>query len=843
MEIRNDFGTAEPGLRRAAGAGLRAAVQRRAPRLLVPAAVLLPMLMMAAGALFSWGQAWREAEAEVTRTAEAGGEYARRILDSLLLRADRVNELLAGLSDEEIRAREGELHLVLRALAERTQDRGTLHAFVHDREGRSLVSGEIFPVPPPSVSFADREYNRALRGPGAADFHIGEVFVGQVLQRPFFVLVRKRDRTGNDMPSGAYDGIVAVSADANAVGAGLRRLVPGGDASSDVLALIRGDGHVLSRSTGLAGPLPPLPATNAVARGIATGSGPEREVFVRVSGIDGVERLAALRRVEGWPAFISVARPRSAIVAQWRAAVAGQLALGIPATVGLLALALVVRQRTRDLANANALLARRVEERSRELVESVAARSLAERRHAEVLASIGEVIYALDADTRFAFASDRALQLWGRDRSELIGVPLLEAFPNAAGSVPWQAQVDAIVRREETHLCVVSPVIGRWIEIDIYPREGGGITVAFRDAHDLRDAHLRRTAVERRLRLATAAGRLGLFEIDFSRRTITRSGEVVPGRPDVPLADLPIETWLARVHPDDLPDVRAALARVEAGHARDYRIEYRFRPDPRAPWIRMSSQAVVAELEASTGRPMFMVGVTRDVTQERAAEERQLLMAREVDHRAKNALTMVQSVLRLTRADDPRAFAQAVEGRVGALARAQGLLAEVRWAGVELRALLVAELAAFLPAAGAVNDAPGLHLDGPPVMLAPDAAQPVSMIAHELATNATKYGALSVRGGRVALSWAVDGAGGTLELLWEETGGPVTREPERRGFGTRVIDRLVGGQLAGRISRSWASGGLTCRMVLPLTRVVADQAAADAEPFVAEEVEAEPLRS
>lgn len=825
MNAQSDPGSRQPHLRTAAGP------RHRASLLLVPAAVLLPLLLLAAGALLAWQQAWREAEAEVTRTAEAGGEYARRILDSLVLRADRANDLLAGLADAEIRAREGELHLALRSLAERTQDRGALHAFVQDRLGASLVSGEIFPVPPPSVSFAGREYHRALRAPGAAAVHVGEVFVGQVLQRPFFVLVRRRDRSGNGVPPGEFDGIVAVSADVNAIGAGLRRLLPGGEDASDVLALVRGDGHVLARSTGMAGPLPPLPAASAVARGIAAGDGPEREVFAGPSAIDGIERLVALRRVEGWPAFVTVGRARAAIVARWREAVARELAIGLPAMLGLLALALLARRRTRDLAAANALLESRVAERSRELVESAAARGLPERRQAEVLASIREVIYALDADTRIAFASDRAQQLWGRRQAELIGQPFLAAFPRAAGSLAWEVQLAAIARREETHLCLVSPIIGRWIELDVYPRDGGGITVAFRDVQDLRDEHLRRTATERRLRLATGAGRLGLFELDLQRRAITRSGLLVPGRPGLPATGLPLDAWLARVHPEDLPALRAALAGVEAGQARGYEVEYRFRPEPTAPWIHLSSQAVVAERDPATGRPAMLAGVTRDVTAERTAEERQLLMAREVDHRAKNALTMVQSVLRLTRAEDPRAFVQAVEGRIASLARAQGLLAEVRWAGVELGALLAAELAAFLPPSGAVGDAPGLHLDGPPVMLAPPAAQPIAMIAHELATNATKYGALSARGGRVRLAWAMDRAAGRLGLRWEETGGPpIAGAPARRGFGTRVVERLVVGQLGGRVTRDWRAEGLDCRILLPLERIVTEDAAEAAAP-------------
>ena len=238
----------------------------RALSLLVAAAIVLPLMIMGAGAWLSWQQAWREAEAEVTRTAEAGAEYARRVLDGLLLRADRANDLLAGLSDDEIRAREAELHGALRALAARTNDEGTQHAFVHDRDARSLVSGEIFPVPPVSQVFADRDYNQALRRPDAPAVHVGTVFVGRVLDRPFFSVARRRERGGNGLPTDAYDGVVVVSADTNAIGAGLRRLMPGGAGSDDVLALLRDDGHLLARSTGLDRPRPPAQFRHPVSR-------------------------------------------------------------------------------------------------------------------------------------------------------------------------------------------------------------------------------------------------------------------------------------------------------------------------------------------------------------------------------------------------------------------------------------------------------------------------------------------------------------------------------------------------------------------------------------------------
>jgi two-component sensor histidine kinase len=188
----------------------------------------------------------------------------------------------------------------------------------------------------------------------------------------------------------------------------------------------------------------------------------------------------------------------------------------------------------------------------------------------------------------------------------------------------------------------------------------------------------------------------------------------------------------------------------------------------------------------------------------------------------------VQAAVRLALRDDPAAFAAAVEGRVGALARAQVLLADTGWRGAELRAVAEAALAPFLPhvVGGAMPEGgddgaapPRAELAGPAVRLAAAATQPLSLALHELATNAAKYGALSAGGGRVALAWEV--TDGALRLRWRETGGPpVAAPPARRGFGTRVLEATLRDQLGGRIERRWETGGLVCDLEVPLARVL-----------------------
>ena len=261
---------------------------------------------------------------------------------------------------------------------------------------------------------------------------------------------------------------------------------------------------------------------------------------------------------------------------------------------------------------------------------------------------------------------------------------------------------------------------------------------------------------------------------------------------------------------NDVPAQEVETARRE-GVAPNVR--WHLRKDGTRVFIEGSATA----LRTSDGRIHGFLKIGQDVTARKAAEERQTLLMREVDHRAKNALQVVGAALRLTRAPDLASYVSAIEGRVAALARAQTLLAEDRWAGADLRTLLHGELAAFLDTGA--GSGPRVVMTGPVVALPAGAAQPFAMAIHELATNAIKYGALSTPGGRLAVSWEKEG-GPTrmLRLRWAESGGPpLEGPPERRGFGTRVVDGTVRSQLGGTVSLVWDTSGLGCEIEMPLS--------------------------
>lgn len=223
----------------------------------------------------------------------------------------------------------------------------------------------------------------------------------------------------------------------------------------------------------------------------------------------------------------------------------------------------------------------------------------------------------------------------------------------------------------------------------------------------------------------------------------------------------------------------------------------------------------------SVGRIVGTLSSGDDVTEQREAEARERLLVQEVDHRAKNLLAVVQSVVQLTRGDSIEAFKEAVTGRIQSLGRTHGLLAAGRWEGADLKQLIIDELAPYVR-----GDEARLAVGGPAFRLKPSAAQALALVTHELATNAAKYGALSAAEGKVAVDWDVNGS--ELVLHWRERGGPPVTPPARRGFGSTVLANSVERQLRGRVTLDWRPEGLACELAVPIGDVRASFVTADA---------------
>ena len=275
------------------------------------------------------------------------------------------------------------------------------------------------------------------------------------------------------------------------------------------------------------------------------------------------------------------------------------------------------------------------------------------------------------------------------------------------------------------------------------------------------------------------------------------------------------------------PEHRAADERaLEQARARGwwdpYEKEYLRRDGSRLP-VRSSSAPL-------PGEPGRLVVLVQDISEQREAEMRRDLLMREVDHRAKNALATARAALRLTRATTVADFVREVDGRIGALAQAIALLSTTHWQGADLEALRRGELAPFI-AGEERRGEPRAQLRGPATTVRADAVQPLAMAVHELATNATKYGALAAPSGVLDLSWELTGSPPEhLALRWRERGGPtVAAAPPESGFGTRVLRSTVTRQLGGTLEQRWDPAGLCCEMSFPAARVLApppDQPAA-----------------
>lgn len=196
----------------------------------------------------------------------------------------------------------------------------------------------------------------------------------------------------------------------------------------------------------------------------------------------------------------------------------------------------------------------------------------------------------------------------------------------------------------------------------------------------------------------------------------------------------------------------------------------------------------------------------RDISEEKKVEDARELLMREVDHRARNVMAVVQSLVRLTKAPDLESYTSILSGRINAMARAQTLLANRQWEDGSLGDIVRDELTALCPKEQ-------VSADGPPVALSPEKVQPLSMLLHELATNASKYGACSRAEGKVNVTWTC--SDGWVHLIWHETGGPATSTPRSEGFGTTLMSSLAS-QLKGRIVRSWRLEGLVFNLSIPL---------------------------
>ena len=309
---------------------------------------------------------------------------------------------------------------------------------------------------------------------------------------------------------------------------------------------------------------------------------------------------------------------------------------------------------------------------------------------------------------------------------------------------------------------------------------------------------------EERRNMALAAGKMGSWDWDWVNGDwMWDEGQYRIFGVDPQHFQVTSTNIKSLVHPDDVQKLRKLISEFARG-ARTYEAEFRInRPDGEQCWCVGTAAATVDR----RGRVIRVSGVTVDITERKRAEERQNLLAREVDHRAKNALALAQSIVRLSRAESVKEYATTVEGRINALARVHTILSLSSWRGAEIGKLVSDEMAPY-SSGGQVRTC------GPEVRLQPATAQTLALALHELLTNSAKYGALSTLSGYLSITWQT--GDNMLVLTWEETGGPLVSEPTSRGFGTRGLMASIESQLGGKAQFDWRTEGLVCRLFVPI---------------------------
>jgi PAS domain S-box-containing protein len=258
------------------------------------------------------------------------------------------------------------------------------------------------------------------------------------------------------------------------------------------------------------------------------------------------------------------------------------------------------------------------------------------------------------------------------------------------------------------------------------------------------------------------------------------------------------------IPPERLHEEHAILGRIRRGDRVDHYETVRRRKDGSLVDVSLT----ISPMRGAAGEIVGASKIARDITDRKRSEAQISVVAREAEHRAKNLLANVTAMVQLSQADTPDGLKEAIAGRIGALGNVHSLFAKSRWKGAELGSLIKQQLSPY-SCDGEARTAFG----GPAVTLKTELAQAIAVALHELATNAAKYGALSVANGRVRVEWS-RAKDGQLQLCWTETGGPPVNPPTRKGFGTHMIGVMIRGQ-GGDVRLNWHAEGLACEIALP----------------------------
>ena len=444
---------------------------------------------------------------------------------------------------------------------------------------------------------------------------------------------------------------------------------------------------------------------------------------------------------------------------------------------------------------------------------------------ADILKLVGDGVISSDAEGRILVFNPAASQIFGYSEDEALGRPIEMLLPDRLrerhaedlqGFAQRHGRATRLMGRRRE-------VIGRRRNGEEFPLEATLSREIVRDAlilsvvvRDITQRREREAALaersreleetERRLRLTLEAGQMGSWEWRigsgvFRADAIARRLWDMPRNGDLTLASL---------RRDDLSELWETIWR-SARQPGEFETEAHVRPlDGLSRWVLTKGAVLLAD----DGGPRTVVGVTFDVTERRNAEEQRRLITSELDHRMKNMLALINAIISMSGAGSSvEDYKRSLRQRIGAIAQTHRLLVESGWTGTTVAELVQSELEVY-----GYPSQETIAASGPEVALEPGAAMALGLVIHELGTNAGKYGALSRPGGRVHLRWQVDlnATGPHLVLRWSESGGPAVAPPERRGFGSTLIERML--TLRGAaVALDYEPGGLVCRIDLPVS--------------------------
>lgn len=428
-------------------------------------------------------------------------------------------------------------------------------------------------------------------------------------------------------------------------------------------------------------------------------------------------------------------------------------------------------------------------------------------------------------DNPIVFANDAFSRLTGYAREEIMGQNC--RFLQGTGtSVDDITKVrNAIARREAIEIdllnyrkdgttfwnrVLISPVFDDDGKLTYFFASQFDVTPERRRLAELHDSHselegqvekrvLDLTASENRLRFILNAASMGTWTLELDNERLICSARCKENFGREPNESFSYADLKAAIEPEDFERWQSAVTEAIANHG-EFQVEYRIRtPKGERRWIEVRGQ----HLSSDGSQVRIMTGITQDITERKEAEEHRKLLARELNHRVKNSLATVQSIVSrsLSTANSLEEAKAIVFGRIGAMAAAQDVLTLEGWRSADLKALVYEALKPFQGA--------DIRIGGPRVVLNEQAVSALSLAIYELATNASKYGALSSEAGSVTIHWEVlPGNPQKLKFHWSEMGGPSVVPPSRKGFGTRLVEGVVSAALGGTAKINYRPAGV-----------------------------------